>query len=299
MEKLVVLLGPTASGKTAWAAALAKEFFGEIISADSRQVYRDMDIGTAKDKSVPQHLLDIINPDQGMSVAEYKKLAIEKIRDVAARGRMPFLVGGTAQYIYAVVDNWEIPAVPPQALLREELEEKTITELLLLLREKDPRSHASVDKKNKRRVVRALEVTIASGKPFSEQRQKGEPLFETLQIGIDVPRGELHRRIDDRVDAMLNAGLVAECRALAARYGWDAPGMNGIGYRQFRLYTEGKETLDGAIARLKHDTKDVAKRQMTWFRRDRRIHWVIRVEEAVVLIKDFFHSNYANERSGR
>ncbi|MEK7623433.1 MAG: tRNA (adenosine(37)-N6)-dimethylallyltransferase MiaA, partial [Patescibacteria group bacterium] len=190
--KLIVLVGPTASGKTAWAIGLVKKFGAEIISADSRQVYRGMDIGTAKDKSYPQHLVDIIDPDETLGVAEYKKLAIQAIGDIASQGKAPFLVGGTAQYIYAVVDNWEIPAVVPQPEIRRELEAKSLEELQALLKEKDPEAFGFVDIKNKRRVVRALEVVMASGELFSKQRRRGESLFDTLFIGIDVPREELN-----------------------------------------------------------------------------------------------------------
>lgn len=282
--KLVVIAGPTASGKTAWAIECAKQFNGEIVSADSRQIYTEMDIGTAKDRSFPQHLIDIVDPDERISVSEYKTLAIQAIDDIASRGKVPFLVGGTAQYMYALVDNWEIPSVPPQPKIRTALEAKTLGELQVELQEKDPEAVAFVDMKNKRRLVRALEVVIATGKPFSAQRKKGEPLFDALLLGIDVPRDELNRRIDARVDAMMEAGLLEEVKRLAKKYSWDAPGMNGIGYRQFRLYTEGKETLAQAVARLKHDTKDVAKRQMTWFLRDKRIQWFSDIADAEKII---------------
>ena len=285
--KLIVIVGPTASGKTAWAVELAKRFDGEIVSADSRQVYRGMDIGTAKEKDIHQHLVDIVNPGEIMNVSQYKALAIEKIRGISSCGKIPFLVGGTAQYIYAVVDNWEIPSVPPQAGLREALEKKTLPELLSLLKGKDPEGYGLVDKKNKRRVIRALEVVITSGEPFSKQRRKGQPLFDVMPIGIEVPREELNRRIDVRVDRMMDQGLIAEVRKLTVEYGWDAPGMNGIGYRQFKAYTEGGERLEDAVLRLKHDTRDVAKRQMTWFRRDKRTQWARRLEEAEKSIQSF------------
>ena len=198
-SKIIVLLGPTASGKTAWAEQLAKRFNGEIISADSRQVYRGMDIGTAKDKSVPQHLIDIIDPDETMSVAEYKVMAIRTIRDIAERGKIPFFVGGTAQYIYAVVDNWIIPAAPPNANIRKDLEARSREDLEAMLREKDPNALSFVDVKNKRRLVRALEVVLKTGELFSKQRQKGPSLFDALLLGIEIERTELNHRIDARV----------------------------------------------------------------------------------------------------
>ena len=243
-----------------------------------------------EDKSYPQHLVDIIDPDETLGVAEYKKLAIQAIGDIASQGKAPFLVGGTAQYIYAVVDNWEIPAVVPQPEIRRELEAKSLEELQALLKEKDPEAFGFVDIKNKRRVVRALEVVMASGELFSKQRRRGESLFDTLFIGIDVPREELNKRIDSRVDLMVQGGLMPKSEVWSPS-GWSAPGMNGIGYRQFKSYTEGTETLEDATLRLKHDTRDVAKRQMTWFRRDKRIQWCKEVSEAKSLIKNF----YANQ----
>jgi tRNA dimethylallyltransferase len=289
-SKLVILLGPTASGKTAWGIALAKRFNGEIISADSRQVYRGMDIGTAKDTSFPQHLIDIIDPNTTMSVAEYKALAVQKIHDIASQDKVPFLVGGTAQYLYALVDNWDIPEVPPQKDIRTVLEAKSLAVLQAELQKKDPDALLFLDPKNKRRLVRALEVIAATGQPFSKQRKKSPPLFDMLLLGIDVPREELNRRIDTRVDDMIRQGLVDEVRQLAARYGWDAPGMNGIGYRQFKEYTEGKEILAEAIFRLKHDTRDVAKRQMTWFRKDKNIHWLHTIRDAESFVQSFLSS---------
>lgn len=287
--KLIVIVGPTASGKTALAIELAKKFNGEIVSADSRQVYRGMDIGTAKEKDFPQYLIDVINPDEVMSVAGYKEKAIQAIRDIASRGTIPFLVGGTAQYIYTIVDNWQIPNVPPQLKIRKELETKSLEELQAMLKERDPEAFIFVDAKNKRRLIRALEVITATGEPFSAQRKKGTAQFDALLIGIDAPRDELNRRIDRRVDEMMQSGLESEVRRLTDRYGHDAQGMSGIGYRQFRGYIEGKESLEDAVARLKHDTRDVAKRQMAWFRRDKRIRWVSDIQKAQTYIHNFLY----------
>lgn len=290
MQKLIVIVGPTASGKTAWAIEIAKKFNGEIISADSRQVYRCMDIGTAKDKGFPHHLTDVINPDEVVSAAVFKGMALCAIGEIVSRGKVPILVGGTAQYIYALVDNWEIPEVPPQPDIREELSAMTLEELIQLLGEKDPEALRIVDTKNKRRVIRALEVVIATNKPFSEQRKKGKPSFDTLLVGIDIPREELNRRIDERTERMMAQGLESEVRRLAVQYSWEAPGMNAIGYREFRAYTEGKETLDQSVFRLKRDTRDVAKRQMTWFRRDRRVHWFQDYQDAEKVVQTFLLS---------
>ncbi|MFA5937248.1 MAG: tRNA (adenosine(37)-N6)-dimethylallyltransferase MiaA [Candidatus Paceibacterota bacterium] len=294
LPKVIFVVGPTASGKTDMGIALARTFGGEVISADSRQIYRDMAIGTAKPADVggiPHHLFDIVNPDEVFTLAEFQERALSLVRDIAARGRVPFVVGGTALYVYALVDHWDIPKVPPQAELRNTLDALPLESLQQMLREKDPDAVAFVDQKNKRRLIRALEVTIAGGTPFSAARRAGEPVIDSLLLGMDVPRETLNARIDARVDAMMAAGLEAEVRRLEAAYGWDAPAMNGIGYRQFRRYTEEKETLADAVARLKHDTRDVAKRQMTWFRRDKRIRWIGTAEDAERAIKEFLHTD--------
>lgn len=269
---------------------LAKLFGGEIISADSRQVYRHMDIGTAKvldTNGIPHHLIDVIEPNETYTVSQFREAAIKLVPEIMSRGHVPFLVGGTAMYIFSLLDNWIIPEVAPNDSLREELESKSLRELQERLGVLDPDALSIVDMKNKRRVIRALEVTIGSGQTFSSLRKKGDPLFEPLFIGVDLPREELHRRIDARVDAMVKGGLILEIKDLVKKYSWNNPGMNGIGYRQFKEYTEGTETLDMAVERLKHDTKDYAKRQMTWFKRDERIVWCKSTAEASMHIKKF------------
>ena len=301
--KLVVLLGPTASGKTDWALRLAKKCKGEIISADSRQIYTKMSIGTAKPDGVwkhegmhkvfyadglPHHLIDIIDPGKQFTLADFRDLAIKYIKRAARRGHVPMLVGGTGLYIQSITDNLEIPRVPPNKKLRLGLEEKDLHSLVSLLKKLDPAALPLVDVKNKRRVIRALEVTIMSGEPFSGQRQKGEPLFDALKIGISMPREELFRRIDMRADAMVAGGLVREVQALSKqKYGWQLPSMSGIGYRQFKPYLEGASTLIEAVAALKRDTRRYAKKQMTWFRRDKSIRWCEKYEEAEKLVTEF------------
>jgi tRNA dimethylallyltransferase len=290
LPKLVTIVGPTACGKTGMSIELAKLFGGEIISADSRQVYRHMDIGTAKvldTNGIPHHLIDVIEPNETYTVSQFREAAIKLVPEIMSRGHVPFLVGGTAMYIFSLLDNWIIPEVAPNDSLREELESKSLRELQERLGVLDPDALSIVDMKNKRRVIRALEVTIGSGQTFSSLRKKGDPLFEPLFIGVDLPREELHRRIDARVDAMVKGGLILEIKDLVKKYSWNNPGMNGIGYRQFKEYTEGTETLDMAVERLKHDTKDYAKRQMTWFKRDERIVWCKSTAEASIHIKKF------------
>lgn len=303
LPKVIVLLGPTASGKTQWGLKLAKEFDGEIISADSRQIYKKMDIGTAKElgewksidgchayyiDGIPHHLVDWLDPGKTCTVAEWRDKALQVITDCVKRNRVPFVVGGTGLYITSLVDNWLIPRLAPNAKLRRSLEQKKPTELVRLLKKMDPESAARIDPKNVRRLIRALEVCILSGEPFSAQRKQGPLLVAALQIGIVVPREELGRRIDTRVDTMVERGLEQEVRKLLQqKYSWKLPSMSGIGYRQWCEYIEGNIALPVVIARLKHDSRDFARRQMTWWRRDKRIQWVNEYEEGRELVKDF------------
>lgn len=303
--KLVVILGPTASGKTDFSIDLAKKFSGEIISADSRQIYKKMNIGTAKVRGVwqkskeinekifvyedvPHFLVDFVDPGEDFSLAQFKDLAITRAREIASRGKLPLLVGGTGLYIQAVVDNLLIPAVPPNKKLRYSLEEKTNQELVGLLEQLDPVAARTVDAENKRRLIRALEVCIWTGKTFSGQQNKGEPLFDCLQIGLSVPRDELYSRVAERAEKMMKRGLLEEVRALVKqRYGWHLPSMSGTGYRQFADYFAKKISLEEASELIKRDTRRYARRQMTWFRRDKRIKWLSKVEDAAKLIKEF------------
>jgi tRNA dimethylallyltransferase len=291
LPKLIVILGATATGKTNLAIDLCKKFNGEIISADSRQVYKYMVIGTdtpfgtldaeQKTKSyivngVHHHLMNCIEPDEDFSLADFKDMAIEIIEDIFKRGKIPFLVGGTGLYISALVDNWSIPKVLPNKKLRSELENKLLEELVELLKKQDPKSAEIIDLQNPRRVIRALEVSKQSGRSFVEQRKKEKPLFDILQIGLVRPREEIYKRIDDRVEQMIKFGLIDEIKQLLAKgYNWELPSMSGLGYRQFKDYLAGKQNLEEAIEILKRDTRHYAKRQITWFKRDERIKWII------------------------
>lgn len=303
LPHLIALVGPTASGKTEWSLQLAKKFNGEIISADSRQIYKKMSIGTAKVAGewkriglrrtyvvdgVSHHLVDFLNPGKTFSVAEFRDQAIKYAKMIGQERRVPLLVGGTGLYISSVIDNLRIPRVPANKKLRKSLEEKSLSELMQLLQQLDPEMVLTIDKGNKRRIIRALEVCIFTGEPFSHQRQKGEPLFRTLQIGIDIPREVLYDRIEKRVDLMMEQGLLHEVELLIKqRYGWELPSMNGIGYRQFRPYFEGTMPLEKVVAKFKQENKQFARRQLTWFRRDTRIHWCREYDEVEKLVTEF------------
>jgi len=305
MEKLLVIVGPTASGKTEAAIALAKEFGGEIVNADSRQVYKALDIGTAKparDKNsqhgkyfsegIEHHCLDLVEPDEEMTVALWKQQALQSITLIKKRNKISFLVGGTWLYILTLVDNYDIPAVAPnQTLRRKMLEllegedglEQLKKELLLL----DPKAATAVDLRNPRRVMRALEVSVATGKPFTEQLKRGAPLFETLQIGIERSSHDLDLRIRSRVSSMMEQGFFSEVKELNERYGCGLPALSGIGYSEFCRVLDGALTLEQAVEETILHTKQFAKKQRAWFGRDKRIQWVRGVAEAQKLIQDF------------
>lgn len=303
LPKLVVLLGPTASGKTGWGIEIAKKFDADIISADSRQIYQRMNIGTAKPagewrwdgfgrsffvQGVRHRLVDFLNPGKTFSAAEFRDQALKYTKIAQKDGRLPLVVGGTGLYISTLVDNFIIPRVAANQKLRQSLEEKTLPELVALLETMDPKSAAVIDKNNRRRLVRALEVCIMSGEVFSEQRKIGDPLFDVLEIGIEVDREVLRDRINKRIDQMVADGLVQEIeKLLKQKYSWTLGSMNGIGYRQFKGYFEGRESLESAVEKLKMDSWQYARRQLTWFRRDKRIQWVKTLPEAQALVEDF------------
>ena len=277
-NKLIVILGPTASGKSDLAIKLAKKFNGEIVSADSRQIYKEMDIGTAKNVRPLRpniiHLIDVVRPDQEFTLAQYKRLAIKAIKDIQRRGKLPFLVGGTGLYIQAIVDNLQIPIVKPDKKLRNKLEKLTNQELLQQLKKIDPLTARAIDLNNKRRLIRALEVCLKTKKPFSQQRKKGQPLFDVCQIGLKLNKKTLERRINQRVEQMFKMGLIKETKKLAKKYSLDRPAMSGIGYQEINQYLQGKINLRQAKALIKQHTRQYARRQMTWFKKDQRINWL-------------------------
>lgn len=272
---LIVIVGPTAVGKTALGVVLAEQFGGEVISADSRQFYRGMTIGTAKPspeelRRVPHHLVDIADPDETVGLAQFLRLARATIGDLAGRGAVPFVVGGTGQYIQALLQGWHVPEIPPDPALRAELEAQATADpdgLWQRLLALDPGAADFIDPRNVRRIVRALEVTLKSGQPFSTLRRRDPPPFVPTTIGLTMDRTALYARADARVDAMIAAGLEAEVRALLATGAtWELPAMSSLGYSQFRPYVEGTCTLADVVERIKLDTHAFIRRQYTWFR---------------------------------
>ncbi|MBI2866529.1 MAG: tRNA (adenosine(37)-N6)-dimethylallyltransferase MiaA [Chloroflexi bacterium] len=281
MSGLVAIVGPTEVGKSALAVYLAQRFGGEIVNADSRQVYRGMDVGTAKPTAeerslVPHHLFDLIDPDQPFSLALYQEHAYQAIADIQAQGRLPFLVGGTGQYVWAVLEGWQVPRVPPEAARRRELEARPGPQLYQELLRVDPVAAASIHPHNRRRIIRALEVCYATGQPFSQlKRRMGMP-FPTLVIGLTTDRVDLYRRIDARVEAMLAAGWVDEVRALLAQgYSPDLPSFSSNGYGELALYLQGQVGFAAAVEVTRLSTHRVARHQYAWFRlSDPRIRWL-------------------------
>jgi len=280
----LVIVGPTAVGKTALSLHLAERLDGEVVSADSRLFYRGMDIGTAKPTieeraRVPHHLIDIAEPGETVGLAEFQEQAYSAIADIHARGKLPLLVGGTGQYVRAVVEGWCIPRVPPDPALRAELENQAEREgaqqLHTRLAQLDPNAARRIDPHNVRRVIRALEVCLITGKPISEQQRKQPPPYPVLQIGLTMERAALYARADRRVETMMAAGLEDEVhRLMEAGYGWNLPAMSGLGYAQFRPYFEGQATLEDVMVEIKRATHRFIRHQYNWFRpNDPDIRW--------------------------
>jgi len=283
MNRIIAIIGPTATGKSALAIELALALNGEIVSADSRQVYRYMDIGTAKPSredraKVPHHLIDIINPDDTFTLATYQELAFQATADIQRRGKPALLVGGSGLYIRAVTGGLSIPKVAPDPELRRNLEDRAEHEgyesLYRELTKVDPQAAEKIDPRNVRRVIRALEVCITAGVPFS-QLQKSSSRIPSITIGLTTTREDLYKRIDARVDRMVEEGLVDEVKDLLKRgYSPELPAMSSLGYKQVIAYIKGGTNLDEAVQRIKFDTHRFARNQYAWFRlKDEHIHW--------------------------
>jgi len=284
VNHLVAIVGPTGIGKSRLALHLAQAFSGEIVNADSRQVYCYMDIGTAKPgpeelSLVPHHLINLVNPDQDFSLSQYQSLAYRAISDIQERNKLPFLAGGSGQYVWALLEGWRVPQVPADPEFRHNLEgiaASTGTDgLYRELVKVDPAAAQRIDRRNVRRVIRALEVQKKTNTPFSQLRQKEAPPFKTLLIGLTTDRIELYRRIDRRVDEMIARGLVAEVEKLVQMgYDFNLPAMSSIGYRQIGRFLRGELNLATAIQQIKFETHRFVRHQYAWFRpRDERIHW--------------------------
>jgi tRNA dimethylallyltransferase len=306
MNRLVAIVGPTAIGKSRLAIRLAQTFGGEIVNADSRQVYRYMDTGTAKPTPeelalVPHHLINITSPDESFSLAQYQELAYRAINDIHQRRKLPLLEGGSGLYVWTVVEGWQIPRVPPRPELRKKLEakaaaigaEKLYQELVAI----DPAAAQKIDPRNVRRVIRSLEVYQQTSTPFSRLQRKQAPPFASLIIGLTCDRAELYRRIDERVDRMMAQGLVREVEKLVKMgYDFTLSAMSTIGYKQIGMHLRGELSLKEAVQQVKYETRRFVRHQYAWFRlKDDRIKWfnILYPFEAEVesLVADFLQSD--------
>lgn len=291
-NKLIVILGPTGSGKSDLAIKLAKKFRGEIISADSRQIYQEMDIGTAKITkkemaNIPHYLIDIIKPNQEFTLADYKTKAVKIIKNIQKQDKLPFLVGGTGLYIQSIVDNLKIPKIKPDKKLRIKLEKLPNQKLFNKLEKLDLDALKIIDINNKRRMIRALEVCLITKKPFSQQRKKGQPIFSILQIGLKIDKKDLEQKINKRTNQIIKNGLIKEVKNLIKKYGAKPYSMSGIGYKEIIPYLQNKIKLEQAKELINIHTRQYARRQITWFKRDKEIKWIKNYSEAKKLIQLF------------
>jgi len=291
--KVIVIVGATSSGKTELSLRLAKKFNGVIISADSRQIYRHMDIATAKttrsqQQGIPHYMIDIVNPDENFNLVHYQTTVNNLLRSIIesnnkrSKPTIPFIVGGTGLYVKSIVDGYNLPLVAPNPQLRAQLEQLSLEKLSAQLKILDPET--KVDLKNRRRIIRALEIIKNQGGSI----KNNPPQYDFLQIGISRPREEIKQRIIQKVAEMYKAGLVKETKKLLAKgYLLSQSSMSAHGYKHIKDYLQHKIILREALERMKQDTIRYAKRQMTWFRADKRIHWIQDYTEAENLILDF------------
>lgn len=292
MHKLVVILGPTSSGKSSLAIKLARKFKGEIVSADSRQVYKGMDLGTGKvtkkeQKLVPHHLLDVASPKKQFTVADFKPQAQKAIKKIEAKHKLPFLVGGTPFYIYATIDDLAIPKVKPDLKLRKQLEKKSTVELFNLLKKLDPRRAKTIDANNPRRLIRAIEIVKSTGLPvpdYSLIRANKRMLI----LGLKKELPKLYKLIDQRLAQRLKAGMIAEVKKLRRQgVSWKRLQEFGLEYRFVALYLQNKLTYDEMVIQLQNAIHKFSKRQMTWFKTDSRIKWIKSQSQAEKLIRNY------------
>lgn len=292
MNKLIVILGPTASGKTDLSVKLAKKYNGEIISADSRQVYKGMDIGSGKVtkkemQGIPHYLLDVANPKTRFTVSQYQKLGLKAIKNIQKKNKLPILVGGTGFYIQSIVDGIIIPEVKPDWNLRKKLEKKSNEELYKMLLVKDPERAKNIDKQNPRRLIRALEIVLTTKKPVPILKYKND--FNVLEIGIEKSPDELKKLINKRLLKRLkNNALIKEIKKLH-KFGlsWKHLEEFGLEYRFVAQYIQNKITYQEMIDKIQIESEHFVKRQMTWFKRDKKIIWVKNRAKALSIAKNF------------
>ena len=277
-NKVIAVVGATASGKTSYAIDLARKIDGEIISADSRLVYKGMDIGTAKPtieemQGIPHYMIDVVEPEFNYSAGLYAKEAKKCIEDIVSRGKVPIVVGGTGLYYRVLLENYDLPDVKPDYELRENLYKYSCEELLEMLLNLDEKAGNSVEKNDKKKLIRYIEIIKLTGKPLDLARGKRDKEFDVEWIGLNFPREILYDRINKRVDQMIELGLVEETQELLEKHGRISNITDTIGYREIISYLDGELSLDDAKDKLKQNTRNYAKRQLTWFRKNEEIKW--------------------------
>lgn len=277
-NRVIAVVGATASGKTSYAIKLAKKINGEIISADSRLVYKGMDIGTAKPtidemQEIPHYMIDVVEPEYNYSVGLYVKEAKKHITDIISRGKVPIVVGGTGLYFRVLLENYDLPDVKPDYELRKELSSYSYEELLEMLTKLDEKAANSVEKNDKKKLIRYIEIIKLAGKPLDLVRGVKEKEFNVEWVGLNFPREILYDRINKRVDLMIEQGLIDETKKLLQKHGRISNITDTIGYREVLSYLDGELSLDEAKDKLKQNTRNYAKRQLTWFRKNEQINW--------------------------
>lgn len=278
MNRVIAVAGATASGKSAYAVELAKKIDGEIVSADSRLVYKGMDIGTAKPTKIeqgeiPHYMIDVVEPDFNYSAGVYAKEAKKCVDDILSRGKVPIVTGGTGLYYKVLLENYDLPKIEPDKKLREELSKLPFEKLYDILEKIDKEAVKSLELNDKKKAIRYIEIVKSTGKPLNESRGLRENAYEVEWIGLNFPRDVLYERINKRVDLMLEQGLVDETKNLLKRYGRISNIVDTIGYREIIQALDGLISFDEAVEKLKQNTRHYAKRQLTWFRRYPQIKW--------------------------
>lgn len=295
-DTLVVILGPTASGKSDLGVRLARTFGGEIISADSRQVYKGLDIGTGKIRKkemrgIPHHLLDVSSPVKSYTVSAWRRAALKAITLIRKKGNVPFLVGGSPLYIYALVDQWSIPEVKPDAKLRKRLERLSSAILLAKLAKLDPARASSIEPQNKRRIIRAIEIVLKIKRPIPSLQKQQLP-YPVLFLGVAQNKEDLRKRITKRLDAMIKHGLLKEVKELRNQgISWKRIHELGFEYAYAAAHLKGELSKDEMKRRIQKSTEDFVRRQMSWFKKDQRIRWVRNFKEARQCVSRFLSQN--------
>lgn len=287
-KPLIAIVGPTGSGKTRLAISLAKKLGGELISADSRQIYRGLDIGTGKDKTYPHHLVDIVDVSQNFSVSDFVNFALPLIDKIYERRQLPIVVGGTSYYVDALLYKNRFPTIPANAKLRSQLDEKSTAELYQALKQKDPRSAERIGSTNRKRLIRALEIVKATGQPIPA---RGRPVtrFHHLIMAIDLDRPTLDQKIDRRVKKILKQGLIQETRWLIKKISKDRELAKTIGYKEVIDYLDGQLSKGQLAPKIRSRTQALARRQVSWWRRQSDIVWVKSTQEAYRLARQFLN----------